>query len=75
MKLQTWVRGAAAAAGGLCVAGMAHAESTLPTGVATMFTEISGNATEVFGLAWPVATVIIGGFVVFKLVKRAVGKL
>lgn len=75
MKVQKWVRVVAAAAGGLGVVGMAHADSSLPTGVATMFTAISANATEVFGLAWPVATVIIGGFVVFKLVKRAVGKL
>lgn len=53
---------------------MSAAQAALPTEVTTMFTSVSGDATAALGLGWALFAVVTGGFVIFKIVKKAVGK-
>lgn len=59
-------------AAGMLVTVPAHA--ALPTGVAGVFTGLSSDFGDLVDLAWPVFLVIVGGLVLFGLVKKVVYK-
>jgi hypothetical protein len=61
------------ALGLMVVAGVANA--ALPTEATAAFTTLSTNVTDVLAATWPVFALSVGGFALFKLVKRGVGKL
>jgi len=67
--------GAGIAAGvGSALVLVAPAHAALPTGVAGVFTGLSSDFGDLVDLAWPVFLVIVGGLVLFGLVKKVVYK-
>ena len=51
------------------------ANAALDPAIGTMLTGVSADASSLFSLGWPVFAVIAGGFVLFKLAKRVLGKV
>lgn len=49
--------------------------AALPAVVGTELTTIQTDSLAAIDLVWPVLMAIIGGFVIIKIVKRAVSKL
>lgn len=60
------------AALGLAMAGAAHAE--LPAAVSTMFTAVQTDALAAQALGWILFAAVVGGFVLFKVVRKVVGR-
>lgn len=54
----------------LLVSSSAFAESALPPGITTAFTNFLAQITELETLAWTVVPMIVGSFIVIKLFKR-----
>lgn len=52
----------------------AGAQAALPTEVTAMFTSVGADAASALSLGWVLFAVVTGGFVLFKIVKKAVGK-
>ena len=52
----------------------APAYAALPTEVDTMFTSVAADAVSAMGKGWILFAVIVGGLVLFKLVKKVLGK-
>ena len=52
-----------------------NAMAALPAEATAAFTTLTGNVTDVIAATWPVFALSVGGFALFKLVKRGVGKL
>lgn len=57
------------------VMGVSVAHAELPAAIGTALTQVSTDATAMFALGWPVFATIAGGFVLFKLAKRVLGKV
>lgn len=57
----------AAVVGGFLASAASHA--ALPAGVATMMTSITTDFGDLLDLAYPVMIAIVGGMVIFRLVK------
>ena len=49
--------------------------AALPAAVATTFTAIETDATDIFALAFPVVGAVLGLVIVIKLFKRFTGKI
>lgn len=63
---------AAVVAGSMVLAQSAMA--ALPAEVDTMFTSVGTDAGLALGKGWVLFAVVTGGFVLFKIVKKAVSK-
>lgn len=54
------------------ISGIAAAE--LPAAATAAFTEVSGNATSLIGLAWGLAAVVVGGMAAIGIFKKTAYK-
>ena len=50
------------------------AHAALPTEVTTMFTTLGTDVASAIGLGWVLFAVSVGGFFIFKIIKRALSK-
>ena len=67
---------AAAGIAGVTSLGMtAQSFADLPAVVGTEIATIQADALAAQDLAWPLVMAVLGGFVIFKIVKRAVNKV
>lgn len=71
------IKGKAAAIGAGLSAALASsfAAADLPAVVGTSLTTVQTDALAAIDLVWPVVMAVLGGFVVLKIVKRAVSKV
>lgn len=56
------------------LAGAGSAMAAVPAIVGTTVTDMTADATSIFGLVFPFAAAVIGMTIVFKLFKRFVNK-
>ena len=60
---------------GLLGFGSLPAFAALPAVVGTTLTDIQTDALAAIDLVWPVMLIVLGAFIVMKIVKRAAGKV
>lgn len=50
------------------------AHAALPTGVTAMFTDVGTDVTSALALGWTLFLLVVGGLVIFKIVKKVLSK-
>lgn len=58
----------------LAAASGAHAQATLPTGVTSLFSDLTDQIELLFGLMWPLVLLVLGGFILVKMTKKVANK-
>lgn len=74
MNVRLQARALGASLVGALALAVSAAQAAVDPAVDAMFTTMTADATSSLAKGWPIFGVITGGFVVYKIIKKVVGK-